>query len=466
MELKLSMRINLGGVLLGNVPTMLGVVRKSVILMWVSYGSLVMGLIGSIGSINLIGSINSTGLMNSIGSINSTGSMNSIGLMSSIGSMGLTMGLKMVGVNIGVKELRGQSAAILLEQANKFSEAGNFAEAERYYERVLEKGGNKAIVYFNLGNMYFRQDRLSAAVSYYRKVIKAAPLFKNAYLNLGKLYYAIGDYVRALGIFRGYLGVDGKDYDTLVLAGSAAVALRDYYVALRYFNDALASEGDRDEPYILIAQVYEAVGDIDRAIGYLDEAELVVSEASRLRRIRGEMYMAAGRYEAAASAFAAVLAGSGGDFAAGSEGDDFAAGGSSGEELSAEERYYVAVQMVEAFEKAGLINLAIYDLKRLVVAYPRESEAVSYLEYLLLQEGRDREAFEFFGEFYVAERAQWDKRSREAVQSVFKNLLARAYNERDVTLMKDLLSYYDENDLNDEYAVLVRNYILAEAEPQ
>ncbi len=361
---------------------------------------------------------------------------------------------------------RAQSSGELLERANNLSLAGQHVEAEALYRQLLTRGGNDAVIYFNLANLYFRQNRIGPAAQAYRKVTELAPRFKNAYLNLGKLYYLGEDYPRALQTFKKYLATDAVDYDTLILAGSTAQRLRAYTTALRYYERALAVDDTIGDAYVLSAELYRELGDLPRAVEFLEQAELLVLDTRELNRIRGEFLVEAGAHEAAASAFAAVLSANNNVLNAQKKVLTTKAAAAAGNETKQAEElvleplsnsavYLVSLQLSEAFEAAGLTNMAIFELKQTARAFPQRMEAIGYLEFLLLDAKRDEEAFAFFKELFAG---------NAKIQQTFKNILARAYNTGNTELMQAVLAFYEANELQDEYSVLVKNYLLTQVD--
>src|SRR6516164_5953875 len=102
----------------------------------------------------------------------------------------------------------------LLEAAQRYHQAGQLAEAERHYRKVLASDRKHigstdllGIIANNLGNVLKEQGKLDEAVAQYRQALAVNPNYVEAYNNLGnalkqqgKLDEAVAQYQRALAL--------------------------------------------------------------------------------------------------------------------------------------------------------------------------------------------------------------------------------------------------------------------------
>ena len=70
------------------------------------------------------------------------------------------------------------------ETGNQVYEQGNFAEAKRDYEKLVESGGGSANVFYNLGNIDYRLGALGPAVLNYERTLALNPHHPEAQANL------------------------------------------------------------------------------------------------------------------------------------------------------------------------------------------------------------------------------------------------------------------------------------------
>lgn len=59
-----------------------------------------------------------------------------------------------------------------LQKANEFYVNGNFQEAIKIYESIIEQDYEGASLFFNLGNAYYRTGKIGYAILYYEKALK------------------------------------------------------------------------------------------------------------------------------------------------------------------------------------------------------------------------------------------------------------------------------------------------------
>jgi tetratricopeptide (TPR) repeat protein len=68
-----------------------------------------------------------------------------------------------------------ESPGILFAEGNAHYQSGDFAAAERAYQRLLDQGIDSSPVYYNLGNACFKQKKLGEAIYYWEKARRRNP---------------------------------------------------------------------------------------------------------------------------------------------------------------------------------------------------------------------------------------------------------------------------------------------------
>ncbi len=68
--------------------------------------------------------------------------------------------------------------------ANEAYITGDFALAEKHYERIVSDGKQSLKLYFNLANTYFKQNKLGKAILYYNRALQLSPADEDVRHNL------------------------------------------------------------------------------------------------------------------------------------------------------------------------------------------------------------------------------------------------------------------------------------------
>lgn len=80
---------------------------------------------------------------------------------------------------------QAQSAAIsLYQQANQAYQDGDYQEAIRLYQQILQSGVINGAVLYNLGNAYFKDNQLGRAILFYERAKRLLPRDQDVAANL------------------------------------------------------------------------------------------------------------------------------------------------------------------------------------------------------------------------------------------------------------------------------------------
>ena len=77
----------------------------------------------------------------------------------------------------------------VFERGQRALAAGNYADAERDFDHLLQMGMRSAPVYTNLGVAYLRAGNFDGAIGMLKEAKKLAPAMTGIDLNLGLAYY-------------------------------------------------------------------------------------------------------------------------------------------------------------------------------------------------------------------------------------------------------------------------------------
>lgn len=73
---------------------------------------------------------------------------------------------------------------ILMKEAIKDYNEGQYNRAIELYQKVIENGFESAALYYNMGNAYFKSNNMASAILYYEKALKLDPTDEDARFNL------------------------------------------------------------------------------------------------------------------------------------------------------------------------------------------------------------------------------------------------------------------------------------------
>lgn len=89
----------------------------------------------------------------------------------------------------------------LFQKGNEFYHEGNYSEAIKMYDGIVEKGYQETSLYYNLGNAYFRSGKIGLAILYYEKAKKLSPSDEDIDHNLNFANTKIVDRIETLPRF-------------------------------------------------------------------------------------------------------------------------------------------------------------------------------------------------------------------------------------------------------------------------
>lgn len=94
-----------------------------------------------------------------------------------------------------------QETDSLLQKANDFYVKGDFQEAAKTYEKIINSGYESSELYFNTANAYYKQNVISKAILNYEKAIHLAPNDEDIRYNLDLSNRLVIDKIEVLPVF-------------------------------------------------------------------------------------------------------------------------------------------------------------------------------------------------------------------------------------------------------------------------
>lgn len=89
----------------------------------------------------------------------------------------------------------------LMKRANEFYVNGQFDEAIKAYETIVQKGYEGTSLHYNLGNAYYRVGKIGYAILNYEKALKLSPDDEDVQHNLNLAQLNVKDKIEALPPF-------------------------------------------------------------------------------------------------------------------------------------------------------------------------------------------------------------------------------------------------------------------------
>ena len=74
---------------------------------------------------------------------------------------------------------------VLFSRATDAYNAGEYAKAIEYYQKILDNGKHSPELYFNMGNAYYKSDEIGPSIYYYEKALLLKPNDQEIKNNLG-----------------------------------------------------------------------------------------------------------------------------------------------------------------------------------------------------------------------------------------------------------------------------------------
>ncbi|MFH0799599.1 MAG: tetratricopeptide repeat protein [Pseudomonadota bacterium] len=94
----------------------------------------------------------------------------------------------------------------LLSVGKQYFDNKQYAQAEEYLRRVLDKSGHFADVLNMLGVISHVEGRFASSIDYFRKALEINPRYTEAILNLAVLYNDLGQYAEAKKLYSSLKG--------------------------------------------------------------------------------------------------------------------------------------------------------------------------------------------------------------------------------------------------------------------
>ena len=164
------------------------------------------------------------------------------------------------------------SISRLMQQGIQHHMAGQLAEAEAIYRRVLDREPNHPDAWNLLGVAAGQRGRADLAVEFIGRAIALCPAVAVYHDSLGESYRRMGRPAQAIEHFRRAVELDPSLVETLNKIGSAQKELGQTDEALATFASAIRLRPDFPDSYTQLGDLLRARGRFPEAIAAFSEA--------------------------------------------------------------------------------------------------------------------------------------------------------------------------------------------------
>ncbi len=149
-------------------------------------------------------------------------------------------------------------------------QAGQLAEAEQEFLRLLKIDQQNGHIRFALGITCYQLDRLQDAEQHFTKSISLAPNFLPAYNNLALVYKALGATDRGIAILRRALEIQPGYVDAIYNLGLMQEESNDRIGAMQSYRRVIELKPDNLRAHTNLGLLLRAAGDVATAHRHLD----------------------------------------------------------------------------------------------------------------------------------------------------------------------------------------------------
>ena len=177
------------------------------------------------------------------------------------------------------------------QRALRAEAAGEFAEAEALYERLLALRPGDPDILYNFGNLYVRTRRFREAATRYQEALEARPDHAAARVNLGSALLMLGRREDAMDHLLRALEHEPADPDANRTLGGLFAYRGENVAAIRHFRAVLEHDPQDGPVHRDLAIVLAAEGEFAGAWDHVDAAERLGSppNADFLLRLQAAM---------------------------------------------------------------------------------------------------------------------------------------------------------------------------------
>ena len=153
-----------------------------------------------------------------------------------------------------------------LEVALALHQQGNFIEAKKNYDEILQKDPHHFHACHLSGVLSFQIGRLDLALDFYKKALRRNSSFAPLYLNYGNTLQKLGRFDEALLSFDNAISIKADYVDALYNRGNVLQELKRFREALESYDKAISIKSDHVEALYNRGNVLQVLQCFDEAL--------------------------------------------------------------------------------------------------------------------------------------------------------------------------------------------------------
>jgi len=138
-------------------------------------------------------------------------------------------------------------------------------DAERLFNRELEKDPNSPMAHFGLGIVWKERSEYPRSINHFQKALISLPDSLPILRNLGEAYQLVGQDNKAITVLEKALEKDNQDRSSLFLLAASYQQQEEYQKAARLYERLTSMEPVKDEVYYNLGVSYGRRGNLARA---------------------------------------------------------------------------------------------------------------------------------------------------------------------------------------------------------
>lgn len=160
---------------------------------------------------------------------------------------------------------------MLKEVIEKYN-SGNFKEAEKICEEMLNAQPQNFEALHFLGLINFQNRNYNEAIEYIEKALKINPYFADAHNNLGIIYYNLGKLDKAFEHYQKAVELNPQNADFYNNIGVVLQSIGQFDESISYFQKTLELNPNHAQAYNNLGNSFREMGEFEKAIECFDYA--------------------------------------------------------------------------------------------------------------------------------------------------------------------------------------------------
>ncbi|MBC8555845.1 MAG: tetratricopeptide repeat protein [Candidatus Brocadiales bacterium] len=153
----------------------------------------------------------------------------------------------------------------LSKQAFDYHQAGDLANAEALYLKILEEDPQHVDIVFLLGTLYLQSGNPDAAITFLKETIKLKPDHVEAYNNLGTVFLNQGKLEEAVEKYNSAINLAPDYAEAFYNLGSIFYKQRKFVEALEHYKQVILLRPDDYDAHLNIGNTFKELGEPEEA---------------------------------------------------------------------------------------------------------------------------------------------------------------------------------------------------------